>query len=822
MSAPDAKAQRLARRAAHVDWSKMIDPYTGEQYGPEMVTGLWSTDRGTADRTCRILHYTANGDGSSVAVAAAEMLPFLVEAARDPDVTVRFGILRAIADIADTGNTAPTAQVAPILRGKWRPTVDPAWPPAWERAAEELLPLLDDDDDIVRVGAVGALAQSAAHADTLIPRLRTLFDHEPDLWVAESLVLAIGELARHSTRRRDEALGWLRHRMTVGPKEAEPDVDQDIDAWIAWDEEIRHDVRLKAVAALRRALPDDDDPRYASVTTDALLASASASATTSASASAEPPVEYHSAQVDVITEADRRLGADLPGRLALARTLLRHHGTTERGGGLRIAAGLMSRWRSAVPELLPAVAELVDDACVENRVFALRVLAMCGAAARPWADLVATHLGAAREPHELGREHAVRALSRMGDDRCVPALVELLAARGAFALDPTGSPDRRWSSGDIGLDEALAPFAAHTGVLLDPLLAHIQQTANRWHPYLSIPRQWHRDGGDVVPRLIELLDSDETLMVAAHALLRMDAGAVAAAHRARLRARLGPPAGRRDGDLAYLSPFEYHALTGDDEPVHALLRPSDNRGFPEPGPRLSEPTLLRACVTLGGSLDASAADRLRELFHAALSGKPQRWSDAPKGAVERARALWRVTGDADEVLPALWELTVRSALEVYQTPGSVAALELLAEVAATRPPVAERVARRLRATAEQRVGHDNRFDAMRTVQSLWQLTSDPQQVAPTLIALTRICPPPGSADPTILAPLRLLAEVAATDPASVSPAAPLLRALLDADERPVRHDHWRAVERDDALRTAVRAVLDAAAAGIGDATAPRT
>ncbi|MFD4032998.1 HEAT repeat domain-containing protein [Streptomyces sp. NPDC058637] len=261
MSAQDVRARRLARLAARVDWSRMIDPYTGEQYGPEVLAALWATDPITADRTCQILHYTANGDGSSVRAAAAEMLPFLVEAARDPDVTVRFEILRTIADIADTGNTAPSAKVDPILEGRWRPTVAPAWPAAWERVADALLPLLDDGNDLIRAGAVGALAQSAAHADTLIPRLRTCFENEPDLWMAERLVLAVGELARYAIQRREETLAWLRFRMTVEGKGEEPDFDEDIDAWVTWDEEVRHDVRLQAAQALRRALPDHTDPR---------------------------------------------------------------------------------------------------------------------------------------------------------------------------------------------------------------------------------------------------------------------------------------------------------------------------------------------------------------------------------------------------------------------------------------------------------------------------------------------------------------------------------------------------------------------------------
>jgi hypothetical protein len=593
----------------------------------------------------------------------------------------------------------------------------------------------------------------------------------------------------------------------VGGKDEEPDIDQDIDAWIAWDEEIRHDVRLEAVEALLRALPGHADPRYARVTTDALLASRTASA--------RSPAEYCSSRVDVITEADQRLGADLPGRLALADALLHHDGTTEREGGLRIAASLMARWRSAVPALLPAVAGLVDDGRVENRVLALRVLAMCGSAARPWADLVATRLTAAVEPHGLAREYAVRALSRMGDDRCVPHLAGLLAVQGGFTHHLTGAGDSRDHRDDVGFTEALAPFAAHSDTLLDPLMAHVKKTANRWHPYWSVLRRWHRDGARIVPRLIELLDADETLMVATHALLQLESGAVAAAHSERLRERVRLRSGPWDKDLAHISPFEYHAITGGDEPVRALLRSLDGGDVPVPSPRLSESTLLHACVTLGGPLGAQAVDRLREMFHAAVSRKPTRWPDAPNGAVERARALWRVTEDADDVLPWLLESTARSALDVHQTPGSVEALELLAEVAATHPPVAERVARRLRATVTARIAHENRFDAMRTVQSLWRLTSDPRQVVPALIELIRICPPPGSVNPTILDPLRLLAEVGATDPASVAQVTPALHALLDADERPVRHDGWRAVHDDDTLRAAIRAVLDAGAATDG-------
>lgn len=94
-----------------------------------------------------------------------------------------------------------------------------------------------------------------------------------------------------------------------------------------------------------------------------------------------------------------------------------------------------------------------------------------------------------------------------------------------------------------------------------------------------------------------------------------------------------------------------------------------------------------------------------------------------------------------------------------------------------------------------------------------RLEDEPEQprVAPALADLVRICPP-GGAPPTIVEAVELLAEVAAADPPAATAVAPRVRHLLDTDERPVRHDQWRAVLSDDALLAAVRTVVGAAQA----------
>ncbi|MFE4528991.1 hypothetical protein ACFRMO_10265 [Streptomyces anulatus] len=244
-------AELTARFATEVDWTKVVDPYIpgpGGRYGPDLLERLWSPDLRTADDAHAALHFACCGDGGSVRLAAPEVLPFLVEAVRDPAVAVmmRKQILETLAVLARAGNDARTARTAPA-----------AWPAAWERAVDALLPLLADDeegDEDVRAGVAAVLARATHRADELIGHFLARFEGEPHLSAAEQLVLAVGELAPHAVERREDAFVWLRQRTTDAGKGEEPDMDDDIDAWLAWMEQHGHDVRTAAVVALRRAL----------------------------------------------------------------------------------------------------------------------------------------------------------------------------------------------------------------------------------------------------------------------------------------------------------------------------------------------------------------------------------------------------------------------------------------------------------------------------------------------------------------------------------------------------------------------------------------
>ncbi|MFJ9508625.1 hypothetical protein ACIRPZ_33145 [Streptomyces anulatus] len=254
-----AGAELTARFATEVDWTKVVDPYIpgpGGRYGPDLLERLWSPDLLTADDAHAALHFACCGDGSSVWPAAPEVLPFLVEAVRDPAVKVRPQILETLGVLARAGNDTRASGPGPSPGGRWR-TAPAAWPAAWDRAVDALLPLLADDvegDEDVRAGVAAVLARATHRADELIGHFLARFEDEPHLSAAEQLVLAVGELAPHAVERREDAVVWLRQRTTDAGKGEEPDMDDDIDAWLAWMEQHGHDVRPAAVVALRRAL----------------------------------------------------------------------------------------------------------------------------------------------------------------------------------------------------------------------------------------------------------------------------------------------------------------------------------------------------------------------------------------------------------------------------------------------------------------------------------------------------------------------------------------------------------------------------------------
>ncbi|WP_037623682.1 HEAT repeat domain-containing protein [Streptomyces aureus] len=700
-------------RIEAVDWTVLNHAYGTAEDVPEMLRNLHHPEKAAdaADDLLTHVHHQGGGVYSS----APAVLPHVVAAAADPAVAadVRGDLFHLVRSLAHSGNTALPRFVTPD------------WPTAWERAVPDLLPLLDDPVAEHRTAVAHCLAEAHVRADEVIVALRARWEAEPEPAIRLRLVDAVGSLVTRSSEQREATLGWLR-TLRDG---TEPSV------------------RLAAVQALRRARPESS---AASATTSApahaassapasVTSSESTSASTSASASASASASDHPADPadgrtvsEVLFGSDPDvwrpggrikgnviwavglLGYDRTGRTDVIGRLLGHRDPEVRAGALQVAAQELGRRRSAVTDLLPDVARSLSDPEPENRVFATRILGMCGYASRPWADALAAMVSEPGEAHAPARSHALWALSRLGDARCVPALARCLAeADPGFAFHGTHADG--WWTYRLDLVEVAGGLGAHADVLLPPLRARLAAAAglDERRGLCQVLTEWGPAAAPAIPDLLALLDTDAAVW-ALDALAAIGPAAARAVPAERLRALLDdPPAGQRFAPRALA--LAHGRLTGDREPALRLVLPE-----------LDEPYGQEAAAALLAELGPTAAQyagRLREL----LPRRTQGWLPLRVG-----EALWRITGRTDEVVPAL--------------------------VRAISP------------FAEQ-----------------------------------------GGAHRAVIETVKLLAEIGA----DAAPAESVLRAFLDADERPVEHGSWRSVPLDDELCEAARAALLAIAARDG-------
>ncbi|WP_329376077.1 HEAT repeat domain-containing protein [Streptomyces sp. NBC_01351] len=606
-----------------VDWPALKHAYGTAGNVPGMLRDLHRPQKAAqaADDLLTHVHHQGGGVYSS----APPALPHVLEAAADPAIAtdVRQDLLYLVKALATSANTAKPHFVAP------------AWHTAWDPAVTHLLPLLDDPLAVHRTGVANALAEAHHRADEVIAALRARYAVEPEPETRLQLIASVGSLTVHAGEQRGNPLGWLRELTRDG---AEPSV------------------RLAAVRALRHALPGQDDTAYARTVSDVL--SGSEPETWRPGGAAEKTVVW---ALDLLEE-------DRSGLAGAIRRLLGHPDPAVRAGALQKAAAELSRRRSAVPELLPAVARSLSDPEPDNRLFAVRVLGMCGHAARPWADALAAMVTDEGEPYPPARTHAIWALSRLGDARCVPPLVRRLAGeRHGFANGSTYA--NGWWTYALSLAEVAGGLSAHADVLLPPLRARLAaaSTLGDRGGLCQVLQAWGAPAAPAVPELIGLLDTD-CAEWALDALAAIGPAAAEAVPRERLRALLDAAAADRPAELDSLA-LSYGRLTGDREPALALLLP-----------RLGEWTGRENVATLLGELGpagAPYAERLRELLPLHERGWP---------LLRIGRALWRITGRADEVVPALVRGITPFAEGGRASRAVIETVQLLAEIGADAAP----------------------------------------------------------------------------------------------------------------------------------------
>ncbi|MGW3820004.1 HEAT repeat domain-containing protein [Streptomyces sp. NPDC005046] len=630
----------LARLDA-VDWTALRHAYGVADDVPVMLRDLYRPEKAAAAAGDLRTHVHHQGGGVYSSAPAA--LPYIVSAAADPAIAadVRHELLCLIGALADAGNTA-------VAR-----FVTPGWPAAWDLAVADLLPLLDDPVAVNRTAVAYALAEAHRRADEVIAALRARWNAEPEPRTRLQLISSIGSLTAHAGDRRGASLSWLRELMDG----ADPSV------------------RLVAVQALRRALPGQEDTAYARAVSEVMSGS-------------EPEMWRpgdNTAKASVVW-AVGLLGADHTSLADVTRRLLGHRDASVRAGALQVAAQALSCRRSAVAELLPMVARSLSDPEPDNRLFAARVLGMCGDAARPWADALAAMVTDEGEPCPATQSHALWALSRLGDVRCVPPLARRLAgARLGFAYHSSHADG--WWTYDLSLNEVAGGLGSHVDVLLPPVRARLTTacTLDERRALCQLLESWGAAAAPAIPDLLGLLDTDAAVW-ALDALAAIGPAAAEAVPRARLRALLdAPPPGQTFAPRCLA--LAYGRLTGDRKPALELLLPQLGELYGRES----------AALLLGelGPAGAEYAERLRELLPLRQGG----WLPLRVG-----EALWRITGRADEVVPVLVRAITPFAERGGAYPAVIETVKLLAEIGADAAP-AEPALRAFLDTDERPVRH---------------------------------------------------------------------------------------------------------------------
>lgn len=585
-----------------IDWAGLRHNYGSAHDVPDLLRRCAGPDHEDAVQAAGKLDAAVFHQGGGICSAAPATLPFLVDLAARPDNPVRLELLELLTYLADTA-----ALVAPER-------VDPAWGPAWERALPDLLQLLADPEPRIRRAAIDAVGRCASPGELTLPALLAQWDAERDPATRLDLALALGCAAlRRPTGDRDtEALALL-HRLLA---DREPQL------------------RLAAVHALAPT-----DPGLAPRHLGAVLA-----------ALRDPGVglwrETGAAGCGVLGmqswTADLYQDSAAPYVLGL---LADHPDAEQRAGALSLAGWLLSQRRSHTPALLPGIAARLTDPDPEVRFRATELLACLGPDAAARGDAVAGLLDDTGVFGNSGTvaDAAVWALARMGDPRCVPALVDRLTGpRLGFPCSSTHRSrlgSTHWPELPA-LHELLIPLQDHADRFVPAIRVRLRDAD---HPQLvrslcEVLSVWGPLATAALPELLALLDGESTWMHAATALGSIGP-AGGAAHDA-LRSRAAAAAAEAEteaasGRHAVLAAWAAYRVGGEPGPALAVIGPAATEG------RFRHPALRRLADL--GPHAAPYADRLRE-----LTADRDPWT-----VVEAAHALWAATGDTDTAVPAL-------------------------------------------------------------------------------------------------------------------------------------------------------------------------
>lgn len=426
------------------------------------------------------------GRVASVSTAA---LPFVVDLAGDPDMGARVSLVQLL--------TSLSTKAAEVDSG----LVDAGWHEAWQLQRPRIQALLADPLPEIRREAlplgedVGVLLERW-HAET-------------DPTVRLPVLLALGTAAAASTeagsvdRVRTVVAGVLR---TAGPAMRVAAVH----AWAAFDPRapVRELDLLVEVLSDPGTRPRFEETWYV------------------------PDVDGAFTREDVVSWT-AHLFEDAPDT-ALAFVVRLIDAARRNGDTLLCRAALDEAWQllvvrpSAASALMPLAGALLTDPDDGVRYRAAHLLAVLGSRAAPYADELAALLddpGEAEFREGTVGDHARWALTRIGDERALPGLVERLYApyRDQYS--------RAYVSGDPRLPEVedvLTPLVAHAEVLLPAVRRLLRDRCSLTRHFLEVLEAWGPAAAPALPEVMPLLDDTVYSLRAVDVLVAMGPAAAPA------------------------------------------------------------------------------------------------------------------------------------------------------------------------------------------------------------------------------------------------------------------------------------------------------
>ncbi|MFC9243816.1 hypothetical protein ACFT7S_07110 [Streptomyces sp. NPDC057136] len=361
--------------------------------------------------------------------AGTAALPFLVDLAVDPDTVARPDLIDVIAGLAANGTAAGTG------------ASDPGWDTAWRQHWPRLRSLLVDADRVVRRSALQLISDRTG---SLLER----WHEETDLSVRVTVLLALGAAAGVE----DPAGATVTEARAV------------LDDALHGEDRVLRVAAVIATAPLDPQAPLRARPMLLELLTDPALAPEFGKVWYTLDC------EYPYDRNDVAAWVVHLLGDDTRATTSFVAGLA-EAGNRTGDAELRRCA-LDEAWRllvarpSTATSLLPLAAGLLADRDDDVRYKAAHLLAVLGRRAAPYADRLAALLddsGESRLFDGTVGDHARWALTRIGDPRALPDLVERLVApyrdmqgRGYCIGDPR-QPD---------VADVLRPLRAHAEELL--------------------------------------------------------------------------------------------------------------------------------------------------------------------------------------------------------------------------------------------------------------------------------------------------------------------------------------------------------------------